>query len=67
MKKTGYKPIIKYNNGSGAILCNKCRIIIKSNLTKDEFNGKTQLLFCSKCGKEELENHINNYGRSKKK
>jgi len=42
------KPIIKFNNGNGAILCNYCSIIIKDNLTKDEFEGKTDLLFCDK-------------------
>ena len=43
------KPIIKFNGGYGAILCNRCRIIIKDNLTKEEMNGKTNLLFCNKC------------------
>jgi len=47
--KNKIKPIIKFNSGSGAILCNKCRIIIKENLTPDEFDGKTDLLFCEKC------------------
>jgi len=42
------KPIIKFNGGYGAILCNYCSIIIKDNLTKDEFEGKTDLLFCDK-------------------
>jgi len=56
MKKL--KPIIKFNSGSGAILCNKCRIIIKSNLTKNEWEGHTPLLFCEKCAKEELEDHL---------
>jgi hypothetical protein len=43
------KPIIKFNNGNGAILCNKCRTIIKENLTKEELEGKTDLLLCEKC------------------
>jgi len=43
------KPIIKFNNGDGAILCNKCSVIIKSNLTKDEFKGKTGLVYCNNC------------------
>jgi hypothetical protein len=47
-----YRPIIKFNNGIGAILCNNCRIIIKSHLTKEEFEGKTNLLFCDKCLKK---------------
>ena len=47
--KKGLKPIIKFNGGYGAILCNKCRIIIKAGLTKDEFEGKTDLIWCDKC------------------
>jgi len=43
------KPIIKYNNGIGAILCNECRVIIKRYLTKKELGGNTDLLFCEKC------------------
>ena len=43
------KPIIKYNNGRGAILCNRCRIIIKEGLTKKEADGKTNLLLCGEC------------------
>jgi len=50
-RKVSCKPIIKFNNGNGAILCNKCSVIIKENLTKEEFEGKTDLLFCSKCEK----------------
>ena len=46
------KPIIKFNNGNGAILCNKCSVIIKSNLTKEEFDGRTHLLFCDEHWKE---------------
>jgi len=47
------KPIIKFNGGYGAILCNRCRIIIKDNLTKKEMNGETTLLFCEPCLKVE--------------
>jgi hypothetical protein len=43
------KPIIKFNNGDGAILCNNCGTIIKSGLTSDEIKGKTDLLLCNKC------------------
>jgi len=43
------KPRIKFNNGMGAILCIKCSKIIKSNLTKEEFEGKTDLLYCDNC------------------
>jgi len=50
MKKTeNIKPIIKFNNGSGAVLCNKCNKIIKNNLTKEEFDGGTKLLYCNNC------------------
>jgi len=51
IEKLGVKPIIKFNNGNGAILCNNCSVIIKENLTKEEFEGKTDLLFCNKCEK----------------
>ena len=46
------KPIIKFNNGRGAILCNKCRVIIKEDLNKGEYEGKTDLLFCKECYNE---------------
>lgn len=42
-------PIIKYNNGNGAILCNRCFVIVKAGLTKEEFEGKTDILFCENC------------------
>jgi len=41
------KPIIKFNGGIAAILCNNCRVIIKTHLTKDECEGKTDMLFCN--------------------
>lgn len=47
------KPIIKFNGAKGAILCNKCTVIIKTHLTKDEFRGKTNILYCESC-KEKL-------------
>jgi methyltransferase-like protein len=47
------KPIIKFNNGNGAILCNRCKVIIKENLTKEEVEGKTDLLLCKKCEEKE--------------
>ena len=43
------KPIIKFNNGNGAILCHGCRIILKENLSKEEWEGKTELFYCEKC------------------
>ena len=43
------KPIIKFNSGKGAILCHGCNVIIKANLTKEEFEGKTDLMYCVKC------------------
>jgi len=53
------KPIIKFNNGNGAILCNKCHIIIKSNLTETEWNGETDLLFCETCKNKNDESKAN--------
>lgn len=43
------KPIIKFNGGYGAILCNKCYVILKEGLDEKEFKGETDLLFCDKC------------------
>ena len=50
MKKI--KPVLKFNGGAGAILCVECSIIIKQNLTEDEWNGKTNLLYCDSCLKK---------------
>ena len=36
------KPINKFNNGRGAMLCNECRAIISTG-------PKTEELFCDKC------------------
>jgi hypothetical protein len=36
------KPIHKFNNGRGAMLCNKCRTIISTG-------PKTNELLCDKC------------------
>jgi NAD-dependent SIR2 family protein deacetylase len=41
--------IIKFNGGAGAILCHKCGRIIKENLTKEEIDGRTDLMYCDKC------------------
>lgn len=41
------KPIYKYNNGNGAMLCNGCRTIIS-------IGPKTEEVLCEKC-KEECE------------
>ena len=57
-KLKGPKPIIKFNGGYGAILCNKCHIIIKSGLTQKEFSGKTDLVWCDKCAPVELHKHL---------
>jgi len=50
--KKKFKPIIKFNGGRGAILCRKCRKVIKENLTLNEFLGKTDHIFCHKCALE---------------
>jgi len=47
--KKQLKPIFKFNNGRGAVLCRKCGIIIKENLGFKELIDRTDLLFCSKC------------------
>lgn len=52
IKKKILKPIIKFNNGHGAILCIKCRKVIKQNLAISEFLGNTDLIFCDKCAYE---------------
>ena len=49
MRTKKNKPIIKYNNGAGAILCLDCNVIIKENLTAREFAGDTDLLYCNDC------------------
>ena len=36
------KPIHKYNNGNGAMICNKCRTIISTG-------PKTKEVLCKKC------------------
>ena len=47
------KPIIKFNNGNGAILCNECGAIIKENLSQKEWEGKSDHLFCEDCKKKQ--------------
>jgi len=54
------RPIIKFNGGRGAILCNKCSRIIKENLTREEFKGHVENLFCLKCATELLLNFFKN-------
>lgn len=49
------EPIIKFNGGIGAILCNKCGVIIKTNLTRAESEGRTHHLFCYEHYKEYME------------
>jgi hypothetical protein len=46
------RPIIKFNGGRGAILCHKCRRIIKENLTLNEFRGMVENIFCLDCATE---------------
>ena len=52
------KPKIKFNGGIGAILCNKCSVIIKENLSEKEFKGLIDIIYCSTCTKIVIENHI---------
>jgi hypothetical protein len=55
---SNYKPIVKFNNGRGALLCKKCRVIIKENLTEEESKGNTPLTHCKKCKPELYDNHL---------
>jgi len=50
------KAIFKFNGGQGALLCSKCRTVIKvgsemSQFEKDAMMGKQEMLpkFCAKC------------------
>ena len=38
-------PILKFNGGAGALLCNECRVIVRERLTKEEFE-RPCILFC---------------------
>lgn len=40
-------PILKFNGGAGALLCNECRVIVREKLTKEEFE-RPYILFCEK-------------------
>lgn len=44
------EPIYKFNNGNGAMLCNKCRTIISTG-------PKTDVLYCEKCENELIYKH----------
>ncbi len=45
-----HKGIVKFNGGRGAILCNKCRVIIKSGLTSEDFEeAPLSYNFCDDC------------------
>jgi hypothetical protein len=50
------RPIIKFNGGRGAVLCHKCRKIIKENISKEEFKNLCENLFCNSCATELLLN-----------
>ena len=44
----------KFNNGEGAVICNKCKVIIDSGLSYDEYKeyyGGIEEDFCWKCVK----------------
>ncbi len=57
-------PIIKFNNSDGAIICVNCWKIIKSGLTKEEFEGNTDLKFCSEeCKERYYNNFYSLYGK----
>jgi hypothetical protein len=39
--------MIKFNNARGAMVCNKCHVIMKSNLTKEEMTDTFHM--CPEC------------------
>ena len=45
--------IIKFNNGAGALLCNKCHVIIATG-----FRFENKLHFCDKHKEERIKNEI---------
>jgi hypothetical protein len=51
------KPIHKFNNGNGAMLCNKCRTIIS-------IGPKTEELLCNNCKKNFKQIKLNIYGNN---
>ena len=53
-----FEPIVKFNNGRGALLCNNCGVIIKENLTEEESKGNTPLTHCKKCKPELYDNRL---------
>ncbi len=44
------KRLIKFNGGAGAILCNRCKVIVKQGdgISKEDLKS-TEPLFCIKC------------------
>lgn len=58
--KNAVRPIVKFNGGRGALLCNQCRVIIKEDLTAEELRAQTPLLYCTQypaCSKRKYEKH----------
>lgn len=51
MKKI--KPIVKFNGGRGAIICNTCRVIVRVDLTEQEWS-RPHVLFCEEHNKAYL-------------
>lgn len=54
------QPIVKFNGGRGALLCNKCYVIIKEDLTAGELRGETPLLYCTQypaCSRRKYDAH----------
>lgn len=49
------RPILKYNGGKGAALCENCRVIVESDFADFELEAIRNLkvpCFCSDCDKE---------------
>ena len=45
-------PLIKFNGGRGAILCRKCRKVIKENINIHDIKITVENIFCLECATE---------------
>jgi hypothetical protein len=66
------KPILRFNNGRGAVTCEKCDIIVDQDFDKDEWDALCKLnvpCYCKECNidgykkfKEEFQKEIKKNG-----
>ena len=47
---------VKFNNGEGALLCNRCRTVITTGL-----NHEDKLHFCQRCSKSDVIDYLIEY------